>query len=184
MNLLSKGFNVSVEVITVDGRKISGEVFSAKGSEITIIVNGTKVSVGGPSATREEIKAKYIKVITRGKVYVYEVPGTEDSGKPFFRYEKYRTKDTYSMRFSGLIYIENISLIEVGKLKYSADYLTFGSITIKEIHGNNAIIWANYVPIEILEEHLKGKRVFYYGTLYVNSEKRTLPLRLIEVRAP
>ncbi|CAB49017.1 TrmB family transcriptional regulator sugar-binding domain-containing protein [Pyrococcus abyssi] len=184
MNLLAEGFNVTIKVTSVDGRTITGELFAAKGSEIIIIVNGTKITVGGPSATKEDIKAKHIEVIHKGKVYVYEVPGTKGDGwKTFSWYEKYRTQDTYSMRFSGLIYIENISIIELGELKYSADYLTFGSVTIKGIYGNNAIIWANYVPIEILREYLKGKEVFYYGTLYVNSEKRNLPLKVLEVRS-
>ncbi|WP_048055369.1 TrmB family transcriptional regulator sugar-binding domain-containing protein [Pyrococcus sp. NA2] len=181
MNLLGKGFNVTVRVVTVDGRTIEGEVFAAKGSQITIIVNGTKISVGGPSATREDVRAKHVDVIVRGKVYVYEIPGMEEG---FEKFESYWTNDTYSMRFSGLIYIENISFIELGKLKYSADYLSFGSITINEIHEDNAVIWASHVPIQILESHLRGKKVFYYGTLYVNSERRTLPFRLIGVRNP
>ncbi|ASJ15782.1 hypothetical protein A3L04_01190 [Thermococcus chitonophagus] len=182
MNLLAKGFNVTVEVETVDGKIVKGEAFAAKGSEITIIVNGSRVTVGGPSATKEEIKAKVIRVIYHGKVYVYEFPGTQGYGRDILR--NFLTGKEYSVRFSGRIYIKNISIIELGKLKYLADYMSYGSITINGIYGDSAIITANYVPVQLLEEELKNKEIFIYGILYVNSESRTLPLKIIEVRSP
>lgn len=115
MNYLVRGFNVTIKVETVDGKIISGELFSAQGSTITIIVNGTRVTVGGPAATKENFRAKHIEVIKRGKVYVYEVPGTEGEG--YEEFSKYIKEETYSERFSGTIYVENISIIEIGKLQ-------------------------------------------------------------------
>nr|WP_048055863.1 hypothetical protein [Pyrococcus sp. ST04] len=183
MNWLSKGFNVTVRVESVDGKILEGEVFAARGSTIIAIVNGSRVTIGGPSASKEEVKAKHIEVIVRGRVYVYEVPPTEGEGfSAFGKYEK-KGLGVYSERFSGTIYVENISLIDIGKLKYEADYTTFGSLTIKGIYGNNAILVANMVPIDILKEGLRGKRVFFYGLLIVNSEERTLPLKIVEVRS-
>ncbi len=179
--LLVKGFNVTITVETVDGETVTGTLLSVQGSTINIISEGNVLSVGGPSATKEDLKAKLITVDYHGKVYVYELPpqlgeigGIIDN----------LTVDAYSERFSGIIYIEGeITPIQLGMLKYKADYLSYGSVTINQIGSEGAIISTNMVPIEFLKGHLGGYRVYMYGILYVNSEERNLPLELIEVRA-
>jgi hypothetical protein len=115
-----------------------------------------------------------------GKVYVYELPprlGRMDDILDNL------TVEAYSERFSGMVYIEgNISPIELGMLKYRADYLSYGSVTINQVSENGAVISTNMVPIEFLRQYLGGYRVYIYGILYVNSEERNLPLELVEVR--
>jgi len=70
----------------------------------------------------------------------------------------------------------------MGKLKYSVDYLTYGSIDVKQTFQDGVILTAGMVPIEILERYIGDKEVYMYGTLYVNSEERNLPLRVLEVK--
>jgi len=181
--LLVKGFNVTIVVETVDGKRIEGTLLSVRGSTISIVVNGTVYTVGGPEATKEDIKARLIRVIYRGKVYVYDVPPREGPGSEVF--SGLLPRDYYSVRYSGKVYIDgNITPIEIGKLKYLADYKTYGSITIDHLSSNGAIITANMVPVQYLVRYLGNYTVYTYGTLYVNSEERNLPLRLIEVRSP
>jgi len=181
--LLVRGFNVTIIVKTVDGKTIEGTLLSVRGSTISIVVNGTTLTVGGPEATREDIKAKLIKVIYHGKVYLYEVDPMEGKGSEVF--SKLIPSQYYSVRYSGKIYIgDRITSIELGKLKYKADYKTYGSITIDHLGPNGAIITANRVPVQYLIEYLSNYTVYTYGLLYVNSDERNLPLRLIEVRTP
>ncbi|AEH25152.1 hypothetical protein [Pyrococcus yayanosii] len=180
MNLLVKGFNVTIEFTTPDERILRGELFAVRGSTIVVIINGTDYTLGGPEATKEDFRAKEIRVIARGKVYVYEVPPTEGEAEEAF--SRYLT-EAYSERFSGLIYIEgNVTSIELGRLKYMADYKSYGSLTILQLGEGGAVISTNMVPIRFLMKGLAGHRVYFYGILYVNSEERTLPLKLIEVR--
>ncbi|NJE54971.1 hypothetical protein [Thermococcus sp. 21S9] len=181
--LLVKGFNVTVVVETVDGKTIKGNLLSVRGSTISIVVNGTTYTVGGPEATKEDIKAKLIRVIYHGKVYLYEVTPLEGTGSEVF--SKLLPPQYYSVRYSGRIYIDgNITPIEIGKLKYLADYKTYGSITINHLSSNGAIITANMVPVQYLAKYLGNYTVYTYGLLYVNSDERNLPLRLVEVRSP
>ena len=181
--LLVKGFNVTIVVETTDGRTIEGTLLSVRGSTISIVVNGTTSTVGGPEATREDIKAKLIKVIYHGRVYLYEVSPREGTGSEVF--SKLLPPQYYSVRYSGKIYIDgNITPIEIGKLKYLADYKTYGSITINHLSSNGAIITANMVPVQYLTKYLGNYTVYTYGLLYVNSDERNLPLRLVEVRSP
>lgn len=181
--LLVKGFNVTVIIKTVNGETIKGTLLSVRGSTISIVVNGTTYTVGGPEATREDIKAKLIKVIYHGKVYLYEVAPMEGKGSEVF--SKLLPNQYYSVRYSGKIYIEGgITPIEIGKLKYQADYRTYGSITINHLGPNGAIITANMVPVQYLIEYLGNYTVYTYGLLYVNSNERNLPLKLLEVRNP
>ncbi|GAB6135902.1 phospholipase D-like domain-containing protein [Thermococcus henrietii] len=181
--LLVRGFNVTIVVKTVDGRTVNGTLLSVRGSTISIVTNGTTYTVGGPEATREDIKAKMIRVIYHGKVYLYEVSPMEGKGKEVF--SKLLPKQYYSVRYSGKIYIgDAITPIQIGKLKYQADYKTYGSITINHLGPNGAIITANMVPVQYLLEYLGNYTVYTYGLLYVNSDERNLPLKLIEVRSP
>ena len=181
--LLVRGFNVTIIVETVDGKTIEGNLLSVRGSTISIVVNGTTYTVGGPEATREDIKAKLIKVIYHGKVYLYGVDPIE--GRGFEVFSKLIPKQYYSVRYSGKIYIgDGITPIEIGKLKYQADYKTYGSITINHLGPNGAIITANMVPVQYLIEYLGNYTVYTYGLLYVNSDERNLPLKLVEVRNP
>ncbi|NJE01650.1 hypothetical protein [Thermococcus sp. JdF3] len=178
--LLTRGFNVTIIVETVEGETVTGTLLSVQGSTINIISNGKVLSVGGPSATKEDLRARLIKVDYRGKVYVYELPPR--LGKLNGIIDNI-TVDAYSERFSGIIYIEGeISPIQLGMLKYRADYLSYGSVTINQVSGNGAVISTNMVPIEFLKESLGDYRVYLYGTLSVNSEERNLPLKLLEVR--
>ena len=182
--LLVKGFNVTIIVETVDGKTIKGDLLSVRGSTISIIVNGTTLTVGGPEATREDVRAKLIRIEYHGKVFLYEVPPMEGTGGEVFASLMPKER-FYSARYSGKIYIEgNVSPIEIGKLKYRADYKTYGSITINHLDSNGAIITANMVPVQYLIEHLGNYTVYTYGLLYVNSEERNFPLRLLEVRTP
>ncbi|WP_456423788.1 hypothetical protein [Thermococcus sp.] len=181
--LLVRGFNVTVIVETVDGKTIEGTLLSVRGSTISIVVNGTTYTVGGPEATKEDLKAKLIKIIYHGKVYLYEVSPMEGKGSEVFA--KLLPDQYYSVRYSGKIYIEGgITPIELGKLKYLADYKTYGSITINHLGPNGAIITANMVPVQYLIKYLDNYTVYTYGLLYVNSNERNLPLKLIEVRGP
>ncbi|AFL94712.1 hypothetical protein CL1_0504 [Thermococcus cleftensis] len=179
--LLTRGFNVTITVETVDGETVRGTLLSVQGSTIKIVSNGKVLSIGGPSATKEDLRAKLIKIDYHGKVYVYELPprlGT--MGEIIDNI----TVDAYSERFSGIIYIEgDISPIKLGMLKYRADYLSYGSVTINQVSSNGAVISTNMVPVEFLKEYLGDYRVYMYGILYVNSEERNLPLKLVEVRA-
>jgi len=178
--LLVKGFNVTVTVETVDGKTVTGTLLSVRGSTINIVVNGKVLSVGGPSATREDLKAKLIKLKYHGKVYVYELPPQLGNMGEII---EGLTVNAYSERFSGIIYIDgNITPIELGMLKYRADYLSYGSVTINQMSSRGAVISTNMVPLEFLRSHLGGYRVYMYGILYVNSEERNLPLELVEVR--
>ncbi len=178
--LLVKGFNVTITVETVDGKTITGTLLSVRGSTINIVVNGTVLSVGGPSATREDLRARLIRVHYRGKVYVYELPprlGRMDEIADNL------TVNAYSERFSGMVYIDgNITPIRLGMLKYKADYLSYGSVTINQVSSSGAIISTNMVPLEFLRGYLGNYSVYIYGVLYVNSEERNLPLKLVEVR--
>lgn len=179
--LLVKGFNVTVHVVTVEGKEFTGTLLSVSGSTLTITINGTSYTVGGPEATREDLKAKLIQIEYHGKVFLYEVPPREGTGSYVF--DSLFPEQFYSVRYSGKIYIEgNVSPIDLGKLKYRADYKTYGSITINHIDSKGAIITANMVPLEYLREGLSNYRVFTYGILYVNADERNMPLRLIEVR--
>lgn len=181
--LLVKGFNVTIIAETIDGKTIEGTLLSVKGSTISIVVNGTTYTVGGPEATKEDIKAKMIKVVYHGKVYLYEVNPLAGRGSEVF--SKLLPEQYYSVRYSGKIYIDgNITPTEIGRLKYRADYMTYGSITIDHLGSNGAIITANRVPVQYLIEHLGNYTVYTYGLLYVNSDERNLPLKLIEVRTP
>jgi hypothetical protein len=40
------------------------------------------------------------------------------------------------------------------------------------------------VPIGMLEKYIGDKEIYLYGTLYVNSEERNLPFKLLEVKTP
>lgn len=181
--LLVRGFNVTIVVETPEEKTIEGSLLSVKGSTISIVVNGTTYTVGGPEATKEDIKAKMIKVVYHGKVYLYEVNPMEGKGLDVF--SQLLPDQYYSVRYSGKIYIgDGITPIEIGKLKYQADYMTYGSITIDELGPNGAIITANRVPVQYLIQHLGNYTVYTYGLLYVNSDERNLPLKLIEVRTP
>ena len=178
--LLVRGFNVTVTVKTTDGEIINGTLFSVKGSTIYIIKDGEVLSVGGPSSTREEIRAEEIHIFYHGKVYVYDLP--PQLGKMGDILDNL-TVPAYSERFGGTIYIEgNISPITLGMLKYRADYKSYGSLTINQISSNGAIITANKVPLSFLKEYLGEYRVYMYGILYVNSDERNLNLKLLEVR--
>ncbi|WP_297501757.1 hypothetical protein [Thermococcus sp.] len=180
--LLVKGFNVTVQIETVGGKNLTGTLLSVRGSTITVVINGTPMTVGGPEATREEVKARLIKIEHHGRVYLYEVPPMEGSGEKVFSSLIPKGK-AYSIRFSGKIYVEgNVSPIAIGRLKYRADYLTYGSLTINQFSSRGAILTANMVPVQYLLSNLKGYRVFVYGILYVNSEERNMPLRVLEVR--
>ncbi|ANF22919.1 hypothetical protein [Thermococcus piezophilus] len=179
--LLTKGFNVTVTVETVNGKTVQGTLLNVQGSTITIVSNGTVLSVGGPSATKEDLKAKLIRVDYSGKVYVYKLPPQLGEMDDIINS---LTVEAYSERFTGVIYIEgNVSPIELGMLKYKADYMTYGSVTINQISYNGAMITTNRVPISYLKAYLGDCRVYMYGILYVNSEERNLPLELLEVRA-
>nr|WP_297507365.1 hypothetical protein [Thermococcus sp.] len=181
--LLVKGFNVTVHIETVDGKNITGTLLSVRGSTITVVIKGTPMTVGGPEATKEEVKARLIRIEHHGKVYLYEVPPMEGIGEKVFSSLIPKGK-VYSVRFSGKIYVEgNVSPITIGKLKYRADYLTYGSLTINQFSSRGAILTANMVPVQYLLNDLKDYRVFAYGILYVNSEERNMPLKIIEVRA-
>ncbi|AIU69915.1 hypothetical protein TEU_06020 [Thermococcus eurythermalis] len=181
--LLVKGFNVTITAKTTDGRTVDGTLLSVRGSTIFVVINGTTYTVGGPQATKEDIRAKMIRVIYRGKVYLYEVNPLTGRGSEVF--SKLIPEQYYSVRYSGKIYIDgNITPTEIGRLKYQADYMTYGSITIDHLGSNGAIITANMVPVQYLIEHLGNYTVYTYGTLNVNSEERNLPLKLLEVRSP
>ncbi|NJE49028.1 hypothetical protein [Thermococcus sp. 9N3] len=181
--LLVRGFNVTIIVETVDGKTIEGNLLSVRGSTISIVVNGTTYTVGGPEATREDIKAKLIRIVYHGKVYLYGVDPMEGKGSEVF--SKLLPDQYYSVRYSGKIYIgDGITPIEIGKLKYMADYKTYGSITINHLGPNGAIITANMVPVQYLIKYLGNYTVYTYGLLYVNSDERNLPLKLVEVRGP
>ncbi|ASJ08687.1 hypothetical protein A3L11_05375 [Thermococcus siculi] len=179
--LLVKGFNVTITVETIDGETVTGTLLSVQGSTINIVSDGKVLSVGGPSATKEDLKARLITIDYHGKVYVYELPPQlGEMGEIVDNL----TVEAYSERFSGIIYIDgNITPIQLGMLKYKADYLSYGSVTINQMDSNGAIISTNMVPIEFLKEYLGDYRVYMYGILYVNSEERNLPLELVEVRA-
>jgi len=180
--LLVNGFKVNVHVVTVDGKNMTGTLLSVSGSTLTIIINGTSYTVGGPNARVEDIKAKLIQVEYKGKVFMYEVPPKEGNGGEVF--SSLIPSQFYSVRYSGKIYISGrINIITIGKLKYKADYKTYGSITINHIDSNGAILTANMVPVQYLKESLGNYTVFTYGILYVNSNKRNMPLKLIEVRS-
>jgi len=180
-NLLTKGFNVTVRVETVEGRVIEGTLLSVRGSTLTIVVNGTTYTVGGPQATREDLKARRIELLYRGLVYVYSVSPLEGKARDVF--STLIPEQYYSVRYSGIIYLDcPISVTELGRLKYRADYLNYGSITINQLSSTGAIITANMVPVQYLMA--LDCPIYTYGTLYVNSEERNLPLRLLEVRAP
>ena len=181
--LLVKGFNVTVHIETVNGKNLTGTLLSVRGSTITVVINGTPTTVGGPEATREDVKARLIKIEHHGRVYLYEVPPMEGDGVRVFSFLIPKGK-AYSVRFSGKIYVEgNLSPITIGKLKYKADYLTYGSLTINQFSSKGAILTANMVPVQYLLTDLRECRVFVYGILYVNSEERNMPLKVIEVRA-
>lgn len=180
--LLVRGFNVTVHVVTVDGKNITGTLLSVRGSTISITINGTTYTVGGPEATREDVRARLIRIEYHGKVFLYQVPPMEGIGAEVFASLMPKGK-FYSARYSGKIYIEgNVSPIQLGKLKYRADYKTYGSITINQLTSNGAVITASMVPVQYLRDGLKDCRVFTYGLLYVNSDERNMPLRVIEVR--
>jgi hypothetical protein len=180
---LVKGFNVTIHIETVDGKKLTGNLLSVRGSTITVIINGTVFTVGGPEATQEDIKARLIKIEYHGKVYLYEVPPKEGMGSEVFSSLIPKGK-FYSVRYSGRIYVDgNVSPIILGKLKYRADYLTYGSLTINHLSSNGAVLTANMVPVQYLRKYLSDYRVLAYGVLYVNSDERTMPLKLLEVRA-
>ncbi len=178
--LLVRGFNVTVQVETVNGRHITGTLLNVRGSTISLVVNGTVLTVGGPEATRENLKAKLIKVEYHGKVFLYEVPPLYGKGSDVF---SKLLVESYSDRYSGNIYIDgNVSPIKIGMLKYQADYKTYGSITINAITSNGAVITASMVPVQYLQHYLSNYTVYAYGILYVNSNERNLPLKLLEVR--
>jgi len=180
--LLVRGFNVTVHIVTVDGKNIIGTLLSVRGSTITITINGTSYTVGGPEATREDIKAKLIKIEYHGKVFLYEVPPREGLGRKVF--SALIPEQFYSVRYSGKIYISGkVDPITIGKLKYRADYKTYGSITINHLDSDGAVLTANMVPVQYLVEGLSNYTVFTYGILYVNSDERNMPLKLIEVRS-
>ncbi|NJE06327.1 hypothetical protein E3E36_09260 [Thermococcus sp. M36] len=180
-HLLTQGFNVTVSVNTTEGKTVTGTLVSVQGSTIKINVKGKLFTVGGPSSTKEDLRARFIGVEYHGKVYVYELPPRQG---PFREIINSITVDAYSERFTGMIYIEgNVSPIELGMLKYQADYMAYGSITINQIAPNGAIITANMVPIEYLKRYLGNHIAYVYGILYVNSDNRTLPLKIIEVRS-
>jgi len=181
-NLLQKGFNVTVLVKTVDGETLEGELFSVSGSTVYIIKDGKKLTIGGPSATKEDIKAKRLEIKANGYVYVYELP--PKSGKCSEVIEGLKV-DAYSQRFSGLIFVKGLTdPIEIGKLKYHVDYLTYGSIDVKQSLPDGVVLTAGMVPIEILGKYLGDREVYMYGTLHVNSDERNLPLTLLEVKTP
>ncbi|KUJ99309.1 MAG: hypothetical protein PWP49_646 [Thermococcaceae archaeon] len=178
--LLTQGFNVTVFVETVDGKTLEGELFSVSGSTIYIIKDGKTLAIGGPSATKEDIRAKHIEIKAKGSVYVYELPPR--SGKCSEVIEQLKV-DAYSERFSGIIFVKGLTdPIEIGKLKYNVDYLTYGSIDVKQSLQDGVILTAGMVPIEMLEKYIGDKEVYMYGTLYVNSEERNLPLRVLGVK--
>jgi small nuclear ribonucleoprotein (snRNP)-like protein len=178
--LLVKGYNVTITLETVDGETVRGTLLSVQGSTINIVSDGKVLSVGGPSATKEDLRARLIKIDYHGKVYVYELPPR--LGKMGDIIDDLEV-NAYSERFSGIIYIDgNITPIRLGMLKYTADYLSYGSVTINQIDSNGAIISVNMVPLEFLREYLGDYKVYLYGLLYVNSEERNLPLKLVEVR--
>ncbi|USS40915.1 hypothetical protein NF865_01450 [Thermococcus aggregans] len=179
-DLLRQGFNVTVLVETVDGKTLEGELFSVSGSTIYIVKDGETLTVGGPSATKEDIRAKRIEIKARGKVYVYELP--PKSGKCSEIVKQLRV-DAYSERFSGLIFVKDFTdPIEIGRLKYNVDYLTYGSIDVKQSFPDGVILAAGMVPIELLEKYIGDREVYMYGTLYVNSEERNLPFKVLEVK--
>ncbi|WP_297535598.1 hypothetical protein [Thermococcus sp.] len=179
--LLVRGFNVTIVVKTVSGQTITGTLLSVRGSTISIIVNGTTYTVGGPEATREQIKAKLIRIIYHGKVFLYEVPPKLGTGSEVFG--SLIPDQFYSVRYSGKIYIEgNVTPILIGMLKYQADYKTYGSITINQLTSNGAVITASMVPVQYLIHYLKDYKVYTYGLLYVNSDERNMKLTLLEVR--
>ncbi|AIF68705.1 hypothetical protein PAP_01315 [Palaeococcus pacificus DY20341] len=179
-SLLTQGFNVTVVIETVDGKTLEGELFSVDGSTIYIVKDGKRLTVGGPSATKEDIKAKHIEIKARGSVYTYELPPRSGKYRDVIKDLKV---DAYSERFSGIIYVKGLTdPIMIGKLKYSVDYLTYGSIDVKQTFQDGVILTAGMVPIEILERYIGDKEVYMYGTLYVNSEERNLPLRVLGVK--
>ncbi len=181
--LLVRGFNVTIHIETVEGKNLTGTLLSVRGSTITGVINGTPMTVGGPEASREDIKAKLIKVEYHGKVYLYEVPPMNGTAREVFSSLIPKGK-SYSARYSGRIYVDgNVSPILLGRLKYRADYLTYGSITINHISSHGAILTANMVPVQYLRDGLGNYRVFTYGILYVNSDGRNMPLKLLEVKA-
>ncbi|NJE09751.1 hypothetical protein [Thermococcus sp. MAR1] len=181
-SLLTKGFNVTLRAESIDGKTIEGTLISVQGSTITILSHGEIVTIGGPSATKEDIKAKFLTLHYRGKVYVYELlPPVYGNMKDVIAN---LTVDAYSERFSGIIYVKgHISPIELGTLKYQADYLSYGSLTINHVSSEGAILTANMVPLSFLKGGLSNYTVYMYGTLYVNSEERNLPLKVLEVRS-
>lgn len=180
--LLKQGFNVTVLVETVDGKTLEGELFSVSGSTIYIIKDGKTLAIGGPSATKEDIRAKHIEIKAKGSVYVYELP--PKNGKCSEVIEQLKV-DAYSERFSGIIFVKGLTdPIEIGKLKYNVDYLTYGSIDVKHSLQDGVILTAGMVPIEMLEKYIGDREVYMYGTLYVNSEERNLPLKVLEVKTP
>ncbi|ASJ09996.1 hypothetical protein A3L12_01120 [Thermococcus sp. P6] len=181
-SLLRKGFNVTLEVESVDGERMEGTLISVRGSTITVLSNGRIVTIGGPEATEEDVRARFIGINYSGKVYVYKlIPPLR--GKLGDIVDNL-TVEAHSERFSGILYIDGrVSPIELGELKYRADYLTYGSITIEHMTSEGAVITANMVPIQFLKESLSDHTVYMYGTLYVNSEERNLPLELLEVRS-
>ncbi|KUK16844.1 hypothetical protein [Thermococcus sibiricus] len=181
-DLVTKGFNVTVFVETVDGKTLEGELFSVSGSTIYIVKDGKRLTIGGPSATKEDIMAKHIEIEVKGNVYVYELPPI--TGKCSEVIEQLKV-DSYSERFSGMIFVKGLTdPIEIGKLKYAVDYLTYGSIDVKQSLPDGVILTAGMVPIGMLEEYIGDKEIYLYGTLYVNSEERNLPFKLLEVKTP
>ena len=180
--LLVRGFNVTIHVVTVEGKNVTGTLLSVTGSTISITINGTTYTVGGPEAKTEDIKAKLIRVEYHGKVFLYEVQPREGTGKKVF--SSLIPPQFYSVRYSGKIYISGrVDPIKIGKLKYKADYKTYGSITINHLDSNGAILTANMVPLQYLMEGLSNYTVYTYGILYVNSNERNMALKLIEVRS-
>ncbi|WP_456368995.1 hypothetical protein [Thermococcus sp.] len=180
--LLTKGFNVTISVETTDGRHLRGNLISVKGSTIYLNVNNSILTVGGPQARKEDVKAGKIQVIYHGKVFLYEVAPIE--GRGFNVFSSLIPKEYYSVRYSGRIYINgNLTPIQLGKLKYMADYMTYGSVTINAIGARGAIITTNMVPVHYLLKALGEYEIYTYGILYVNSEERNMDLKLIEVRS-
>ncbi|MDK2984242.1 MAG: hypothetical protein PWP19_1720 [Thermococcaceae archaeon] len=151
---------------------LGGEIYEAANEGFDLVTKGFN--------TKEDIRAKHIEIKAKGSVYVYELPPR--SGKCSEVIEQLKV-DAYSERFSGIIFVKGLTdPIEIGKLKYNVDYLTYGSIDVKQSLQDGVILTAGMVPIEMLEKYIGDKEVYMYGTLYVNSEERNLPLRVLGVK--
>lgn len=178
--LVERGFKVTVSIKTVDNETIKGELYTSEGSSLIIIINNSRISVGGPSATNEDVRAKKIDVLVKGKVFKYDLPFF--TGKFENILEKLKDEDAYSERFTGTIYLnDHLNGTAFAELKYNMDFLTYGSISLEESYSEGMILNANMIPIELLEKYLSNKEGTMYGNLHVNSEKDYFPFKLREV---